>query len=90
MMTATGLDDILGPCVSGSARDEELGYAAEAALRASGYRCLRLLECRAEGGVVTVSGLVPSYYLKQLAQARLLKLAGASGVKNLVEVREAM
>jgi hypothetical protein len=77
MMTATGLDSALALCVSEAARDEELRYAAGAALRASDYRCLRTLECRAEGGVVMVSGVVPSFHLKQLAQATHPGLSGA-------------
>jgi hypothetical protein len=47
MMTATSLDGVLALCSSEAARDEELGYAARAVLRESGYRCLRSLECRA-------------------------------------------
>jgi hypothetical protein len=89
MLTATGLDSALALCVSGAARDEELGYAARSALRDSGYGSIRALECRVEGEVVTVSGVVPSFSLKQLAQAILRKLGGAHRVKNLVGVREA-
>jgi hypothetical protein len=89
MMTATSLDGVLALCSSEAARDEELGHAAGAVLRESGYCCLRSLECRAEGGVVIVRGVVPSVYLKQRAQARLMKVASCRGVMSLVEVRGA-
>jgi hypothetical protein len=40
--------------------------------------------------VVTLSGVVPSLYLKQLAQVLLPRLDVARRVRNSVEVRGAM
>jgi len=34
-----------------------------------------------------IHGVVPSYYLKQMAQAIIQRLDGIQGVRNLVEVR---
>ena len=36
-----------------------------------------------------VHGIVPSYYLKQMAQTIIQRLEGVQSVMNLVEVREA-
>jgi hypothetical protein len=58
-------------------------------LRSSGYAALRGLRCEVTEAVVVVRGVVPSYYLKQVAQAAVLRLDGIRGVRNLVEVREA-
>jgi hypothetical protein len=67
--------------------DQGLLAAVLGALRGSGYRAVGSLRCEVEGGVVTVSGVVPSYHLKQVAQAALLRLRDIKGVRNLVEVR---
>ena len=67
--------------------DRHLADAAETALAASKYVSLRKLQCRAEKGVVEISGMVPSFYLKQMAQAAVQQLHPAATVRNLVEVR---
>jgi hypothetical protein len=66
---------------------DSLRQAAQAALCASGYRALGRLKCEVNAGVVAVSGVLPSYHLKQMAQAILLRLAHVREVKNLVEVQ---
>jgi hypothetical protein len=88
MVAATGseLSHRPGQTVAGS---EDLFRAATEALRSSGYRPLGGLRCQVCDGVVTVSGVVPSFHLKQLAQAAVLKLAAVRGVRNLVEVSAA-
>jgi len=70
--------------------DDNLRQAAVEVLRSSGYIQLRKLRCMAAAGVVTISGLVPSYFLKQMAQELVLRLAHVRQVKNLVEVRTAV
>jgi len=67
--------------------DDSLRGAARDVLRTSGYGYLRKLRCAAAAGVVTISGLVPSYFLKQMAQELVLRLAHVRQVKNLVQVR---
>ena len=59
---------------------------AEALLRASPYLPLRNLICEYHEGVLTIRGRVPTFYLKQLAQAYLQKLAIAEEINNQVEV----
>jgi hypothetical protein len=57
-------------------------------LRSSGYRALWNLYCDvSEDGVVTITGTLPSYHLKQMAQTAILRLAQVREVRNLVEVR---
>lgn len=68
-------------------KDRHLADTTETALAASKYVSLRKLQCRAEQGVVEISGTVPSFYLKQMAQAAVLQLHPQATVRNLVEVR---
>lgn len=70
-----------------SGHDARLRGAAQACLRASGHRTLGGLRCDARDGVVTVTGAVRSYYLRQVAQTCLRNLDGARQVRLLVEVR---
>ncbi|GIW79557.1 MAG: hypothetical protein KatS3mg105_1364 [Gemmatales bacterium] len=67
--------------------DAALLEAARSALQNSGYRAVAKLRCEVKNGVVTVSGLVPCYYLKQIAQAVIQRLEDVAGVRNLVVVR---
>ncbi|HTM52605.1 MAG TPA: BON domain-containing protein [Pirellulales bacterium] len=66
--------------------DRQLHDAAESALAGSNYGPLRKLQCRVRSGVIEITGSVPSFYLKQLAQAAVLQLYPAGEVRNLVEV----
>jgi hypothetical protein len=67
-------------------RDQLLHAAATELLSNSNYTPLRQLNCRVLGGVVEISGRVSSFYLKQLAQAAILRLHPEGRVRNLVEV----
>jgi hypothetical protein len=80
---------ITTPVTATGIRDEALCAAACAALRYSGYRALERLACEVEGGVLTLSGVVASFYLKQVAQAALWKLPMLRAVNNLVQVAQA-
>ncbi len=88
MLAASDRGGVLALGVSEATRDEELGCAAQALLRSSPDGPVRTLRCEARQGVVTVSGVVPSFYLKRMAQVLLLRLHGLQGVRNLVEVGE--
>jgi hypothetical protein len=68
--------------------DEHLRESALRFLRASGYRSLWALQCEVLDGIVTLSGMVSSFYLKQMAQALVLKLDAIKGVQNRIWVRE--
>jgi hypothetical protein len=67
--------------------DEGLHQAAVKALELSGYSALRRLRCEVSEAVVVVHGVVPSWFLKQMAQVLLLRLDGVRGVANRVSVR---
>jgi hypothetical protein len=82
----TAENSLLAP-QSPAEADARLGAAAAALLRASGHRPLQSLCCEVRDGVVILSGVLPTFYLKQLAQTVLLRLGQVRGVKNLVEVR---
>jgi osmotically-inducible protein OsmY len=56
-------------------------------LHASGYLLLRQVKCDVSGGVVTLSGRVPSYHLKSVAQSVLMKIKAVRHVRNLLEVQ---
>ena len=66
--------------------DRQIHAAIAATLAESQYGPLRKLACQVVEGVVELSGTVPSFYLKQLAQAAVLQLMPNVQVRNLVEV----
>ncbi len=70
----------------GTDRDRQLYIAAKELLSTSSYSALRQLNCRVAEGVVEVSGVVASFYLKQLVQAAMQRLQPPDRVRNLVEV----
>ena len=76
----------LTECETGNSSDRQMRAAAATALAASKYGPLRKLDCRVSDGVVEITGSVPSFYLKQLAQAAVLQLYPASVIRNLVRV----
>ena len=68
--------------------DDALRIAALKLLHVSGYTSLRSLRCDVAETVVIVTGVVHSFYLKQMVQTLLQRLDGIQSVMNLVEVRE--
>jgi osmotically-inducible protein OsmY len=68
------------------APDDQLRLEVIDRLKASGYLLLRKVRCDVAGGVVTLSGSVPSFHLKQVAQAVLLKVKSVQEVRNLLKV----
>jgi osmotically-inducible protein OsmY len=59
---------------------------AERALRNSPYLALRNVACDCHDGVLTLRGCVPTYYLKQVAQAAAARVDGVRQVVNEIEV----
>lgn len=70
-----------------SHHDQRLCLAAIAALHDSRYTALHQLQCEVLGGDVELSGTVPSFYMKQMAQTAVMRIDGAVRVRNLIEVR---
>jgi DNA-binding response OmpR family regulator len=66
--------------------DLRLAERVERALCAAGYGPLRGIEVTVQARLVTLSGRVPSNYLKQVAQTTALTMAGAQQVRNDLEV----
>lgn len=60
--------------------------SAEGRLRSSPYLALRDVGCAARDGVVTLRGHLPTYYLKQLAQAVVAEVDGVRAVDNQIAV----
>lgn len=60
--------------------------AAKDRLRRTPYRALRALSCEYDQGVLFLSGRLPSFYQKQLAQEAVVGLAGVAQVINETEV----
>lgn len=71
-----------------SAKARRAGPAdlAERALRNSPYLSLRNIACEYRDGVLTLRGCLPTYYLKQVAQAVVATVEGVRQVVNEIEV----
>jgi osmotically-inducible protein OsmY len=65
---------------------QEISEIAQQVLRRSSYFELRDVSCDFSGGILTLRGRVPSYHLKQLAQASVAEVPGVVEVHNRVEV----
>ena len=65
---------------------QEIAEIAQQVLRQSSYFELRDVSCDFSGGILTLRGRVPSYHLKQLAQASVADVPGVVEVHNRVEV----
>ncbi len=65
---------------------QEIAEIAQTKLRRSSYCELHNVSCEFSGGVLTLRGRVPSYHLRQLAQADVAEVPGVLEVDNLVEV----
>jgi hypothetical protein len=66
--------------------DETVVKQARHVLDARGYSALSALEFDVRAGILELRGIVSSYYLKQLAQASVLRLKAVREVKNSIEV----
>jgi osmotically-inducible protein OsmY len=66
--------------------DRSIREKVSRVLRESGYAPLRGIHCDVSDGVVELTGSVPSFYVKQLAQTAVLRLEQIRGVNNLLRV----
>jgi hypothetical protein len=64
----------------------DIRRAVLTALQSSRYRPLWNLRCEVREGVLFLVGIVPSFFLKQVAQELLLQLGQFKEIRNLVEV----
>ena len=52
-----------------------------------GYPQLNAIKCIAEGDQMLLTGVLNSFYLKQVAQSVAVKIPGVRDVRNEIEVR---
>jgi hypothetical protein len=65
---------------------DSLVQEAEHIFSESPYHSMRGLRCEFNDGTLTIAGLVPNFYLKQLAQIAVQHLDGVRRIRNLIEV----
>lgn len=66
--------------------DDDPSQLVAARLRHSGYPFLWGLSCRFSQGVLSLSGTVPTFHLKQVAQELAMHTPGIREVRNEVNV----
>ncbi len=66
--------------------DDRLRDAILNGLRQSGYRALARVQCEVVGGTVALSGVVPSFFLKQIAQTIIMRMSGVQRLTNHLDV----
>jgi hypothetical protein len=59
---------------------------AESCLRSNPYLALKNVTCDYREGVLTLRGCLPSYYLKQIAQTAVARVASGVRIINEIEV----
>jgi osmotically-inducible protein OsmY len=89
-MMATSASSAIGILpASERADDGLLRDAVLQGLRHSGYRSLFNVQCDVTDGAVALAGVVPSFFMKQIAQTIILRLGGVNRLANNLEVRSA-
>jgi hypothetical protein len=74
-------------CVSSlSPYQPSIDHKVAERLERSGYRALREITSSTNNGVVCLMGLLPSYYLKQVAQELAIGVEGVRHVVNRIQV----
>jgi hypothetical protein len=64
----------------------DVAEQAERRLRSHSYLALKNVSCEYRDGVLTLRGCLPTYYLKQVAQAAVGQLDGVRCIVNDIEV----
>jgi osmotically-inducible protein OsmY len=64
----------------------EIAERAESELRRNGYVALKNISCEFHEGILTLTGCLPTYYLKQVAQEAVARVAGIERVDNRIDV----
>jgi osmotically-inducible protein OsmY len=66
-----------------------VGEMAEVRLRSNSYLALKNVSCEYDGGRLTLTGCLPTYYLKQVAQEVVAGVDGVTQVVNQISVVKA-
>ena len=74
------------PWISEAGDDYSLRETVIQGLRRSGYSPLSNIKIEVVDGVVAVFGVVPSFYLKQMAQTIILRIGQAKAIRNNLKV----
>ena len=84
----TGVSTVTDTCLpSHSDRGCRARTRIETALFESTYRPLRQVRVEVAEGLVVLTGVLPSYYLKQIAQEVARRVVEVEVLRNLIEVR---
>jgi len=70
---------------SSALRDAAVAERAERAVINKDFRFSRGVRCTCDHSVLVLSGRVPSYYLKQLAQAAVVTVEGVEQIENRID-----
>lgn len=73
--------------LSRGVEDLRLAERIEQALHATGYGALRAIDVSVRARIVYLIGQVPSFYLKQIAQATALAIPGTHRIQNDLDVQ---
>ena len=74
-------------CASVRSARARMSHDIRVALRRSGHAELRRVEVMTDGQRVTICGIVPTFYLKQLAQELARGASGGQKIDNQLEVK---
>jgi osmotically-inducible protein OsmY len=66
--------------------DEGVAQRVRSQLQDNPYHALRFISWDYRDGVLTLSGRLPTYHLKQMAQAAVASVEGVERVQNRIEV----
>jgi osmotically-inducible protein OsmY len=64
----------------------DVAERAENELRRNAYLALNNISCEYHDGVLILNGCLPTYYLKQVAQEAIARVAGVQRVENRIAV----
>lgn len=65
---------------------DTLEARVQQSLRGSPYRHLQSVRCHCEDGTVLLLGILPTFFLKQMAQETIKRIVGVTEINNQVEV----
>lgn len=77
---------VTGPVAGGTVARTEVHQAVESQLQRSPYRALRFVACQIHEGTAVLTGKVPSFFLKQMAQHLVGQTQGVKRVRNELSV----
>ena len=77
-----------GPPSPPETEKEKIAELAEAELQRCPYLALRNVTCAAQDGTLILSGQLPTYHLKQMAQATVAALPGVKHIDNRIAVTQ--